>query len=276
MSESRPSSMFSQRRVCSSRVEFSAQSVSSQFCFRSRKSCKFSLCNYKSWRSSCASSGWSLRLALWFVQTSVARSCRSHMHWYCRFDCCASNLISFFDSGEGWPRHQGASTGAGLGNAFLSNVRAVDGIFQVVRAFDDAEVIHVEGEVNPIRDMEIIQTELRLKDVEWVDKALDNLKKTGRSLGNNSLVDKAKKEEIVGSTFIVFFIVNLSVYFQATVEKIHKVLTVDNKDIRKAEWNNKEASPHIHLFVRFLCVCMTKKSFSSITQLFEKGVTPHR
>lgn len=124
--------------------------------------------------------------------------------------------------------------------------------------------------------MEIIQTELRLKDVEWVDKALDNLKKTGRSLGNNSLVDKAKKEEIVGSTFIVFFIVNLSVYFQATVEKIHKVLTVDNKDIRKAEWNNKEASPHIHLFVRFLCVCMTKKSFSSITQLFEKGVTPHR
>lgn len=55
----------------------------------------------------------------------------------------------------------GAASGAGLGNAFLSNVRAVDGIFQVVRAFDDAEVIHVEGEVNPIRDMEIIQTELR-------------------------------------------------------------------------------------------------------------------
>ena len=93
--------------------------------------------------------------------------------------------------------NQGASTGAGLGNAFLSHVRAVDGIFQVIRAFDDAEVIHVEGDVDPLRDMEIIQTELRLKDIEWVEKTLDNLKKAGRSLGNNSLADKAKKEEIV-------------------------------------------------------------------------------
>ncbi|KAF9533723.1 P-loop containing nucleoside triphosphate hydrolase protein [Crepidotus variabilis] len=116
----------------------------------------------------------------------------------------------------------GASTGAGLGNAFLSHVRAVDGIFQVVRAFDDAEVIHVEGDVDPLRDMEIIQTELRLKDIEWVEKSLEAHKKTGRSLGSNSLADKAKKEEIV------------------TIEKIYKVLTVDNKDIRKAEWNNKE------------------------------------
>lgn len=93
--------------------------------------------------------------------------------------------------------NKGASTGAGLGNAFLSHVRAVDGIFQVVRGFDDAEVIHVEGDVNPLRDMEIIQTELRLKDIEWVEKSLDNLKKTNRSLGNTSLADKAKKEEIV-------------------------------------------------------------------------------
>ncbi|KAI6025019.1 hypothetical protein PISMIDRAFT_27366 [Pisolithus microcarpus 441] len=116
----------------------------------------------------------------------------------------------------------GASTGAGLGNSFLSHVRAVDGIFQVVRAFDDAEVIHVEGDVDPIRDMEIIQTELRLKDIEWVEKQLDNLKRSGRSLGNNSLADKAKKEEI------------------ATVEKVLKTLTVSNKDVRKGEWTNKE------------------------------------
>jgi obg-like ATPase 1 len=92
---------------------------------------------------------------------------------------------------------QGASTGAGLGNQFLSHIQAVDGIFQVVRAFDDAEVTHVEGEVDPIRDMEIIQTELRLKDIEWVEKHLDRMKKTNRSLGSNSLADKAKKEEIV-------------------------------------------------------------------------------
>ncbi|KAJ8462275.1 hypothetical protein ONZ45_g17994 [Pleurotus djamor] len=116
----------------------------------------------------------------------------------------------------------GASTGAGLGNAFLSHVRAVDGIFQVVRAFDDSEVTHVEGDVDPIRDMEIIQTELRLKDIEWVEKSLEGLKKTGRSLGNSSLADKARKEEI------------------ATVEKILKALTVDGKDVRKVDWNNKE------------------------------------
>lgn len=73
----------------------------------------------------------------------------------------------------------------------------MDGIFQVVRAFDDAEVIHVEGDVNPLRDMEIIQTELRLKDIEWVEKHLDGLKRGGRALGNNSLADRAKKEEIV-------------------------------------------------------------------------------
>ena len=91
----------------------------------------------------------------------------------------------------------GASTGAGLGNAFLSHVRSVDGIFQVVRAFDDDEVTHVEGDVNPIRDMEIIQTELRLKDIEWVQKQLESNKRTGRSLGNSSLVDKARKAEIV-------------------------------------------------------------------------------
>lgn len=73
----------------------------------------------------------------------------------------------------------------------------MDGIFQVIRAFDDAEVIHVEGDVNPLRDMEIIQTELRLKDIEWVEKHLEGLKRGGRALGNNSLADKARKEEIV-------------------------------------------------------------------------------
>jgi obg-like ATPase 1 len=93
----------------------------------------------------------------------------------------------------------GASTGAGLGNAFLSHVRAVDGIFQVVRAFDDAEVIHVEGDVDPLRDMQIISTELRLKDIEWVEKALEGHKKEAKRLGNNSLADKAKKEEAVSA-----------------------------------------------------------------------------
>jgi obg-like ATPase 1 len=58
----------------------------------------------------------------------------------------------------------------------------------------------VEGDVDPTRDMEIIQNELRLKDIEWVQKQIENLKKTGRSLGSNSLADKAKKEEIVSAS----------------------------------------------------------------------------
>ncbi|OAX36173.1 hypothetical protein K503DRAFT_826512 [Rhizopogon vinicolor AM-OR11-026] len=142
--------------------------------------------------------------------------------WLCDLYKPASRVPAFLTCIDIAGLTAGASTGAGLGNSFLSHVRAVDGIFQVVRAFDDAEVIHVEGDVDPLRDMEIIQTELRLKDIEWVEKHLDGLKRTGRSLGNNSLADKAKKEEI------------------ATVEKILKTLTVDNKDARKGEWTNKE------------------------------------
>lgn len=97
----------------------------------------------------------------------------------------------------------------------MSNVRAVDGIFQVVRAFDDAEVIHVEGDVDPLRDMDIIQTELRLKDIEWVEKALEGLKRTGRALGSTSLADKARKEEIVSPlSFCVFIFCNMLIFVQ--------------------------------------------------------------
>lgn len=60
---------------------------------------------------------------------------------------------------------KGASEGAGLGNAFLSHIQAVDGIYHVVRAFDDPDIIHEEGEVDPIRDMEIIIGELIAKDL---------------------------------------------------------------------------------------------------------------
>ena len=60
---------------------------------------------------------------------------------------------------------KGASEGAGLGNAFLSHIQAVDGIFHVVRAFENDEIIHEEGDINPIRDMEIIHGELIAKDI---------------------------------------------------------------------------------------------------------------
>jgi obg-like ATPase 1 len=65
----------------------------------------------------------------------------------------------------------------GLGNAFLSHIKACDGIFHMVRIFDDVDIVHVEGNVDPIRDIEIIHDELRLKDLEMVKKIAEDLEK---------------------------------------------------------------------------------------------------
>lgn len=72
---------------------------------------------------------------------------------------------------------KGASKGEGLGNQFLGNIRAVDAIVHVVRCFEDDNVIHVDGSVNPVRDKEIIDTELQLKDLESVEKKLQKFQK---------------------------------------------------------------------------------------------------
>ena len=71
---------------------------------------------------------------------------------------------------------KGASEGAGLGNAFLSHIAAVDGIFHLVRAFDSDEVIHVDDSVDPIRDLETIQSELCMKDKETLTKVVEKEK----------------------------------------------------------------------------------------------------
>jgi len=72
---------------------------------------------------------------------------------------------------------KGAHEGKGLGNAFLSNINACDAIFHCIRAFPDEDIIHVEGDVNPARDLEIIHDELRLKDLEYLSKKMGNLEK---------------------------------------------------------------------------------------------------
>lgn len=89
---------------------------------------------------------------------------------------------------------KGAHAGEGLGNSFLSNIRAVDAIYQVVRCFEDAEIIHVNDEVNPVVDLEIIKDELRLKDIEFANKHLEGIEKITRR-GGQSLEVKQKKEE---------------------------------------------------------------------------------
>lgn len=75
---------------------------------------------------------------------------------------------------------KGASQGAGLGNKFLANIREVDAIVHVVRCFEDENIVHVEGKVDPIFDKEIIDVELQLKDLESVDKKLQRIDKAAR------------------------------------------------------------------------------------------------
>jgi len=76
---------------------------------------------------------------------------------------------------------KGASEGEGLGNKFLSHIRQVDAILQVVRCFEDEDVIHVSGNVDPISDIEIIEMELMLADIETLQNALVKAERTARS-----------------------------------------------------------------------------------------------
>ncbi|KII61429.1 Obg-like ATPase 1 [Thelohanellus kitauei] len=69
----------------------------------------------------------------------------------------------------------GASEGQGLGNAFLSHIKECDAIFHMIRAFDDVSVTHVNDDVDPIRDIEIIRDELRLKDMDYVKTRLEQM-----------------------------------------------------------------------------------------------------
>jgi GTP-binding protein YchF len=85
---------------------------------------------------------------------------------------------------------KGASRGEGLGNKFLSYIREVDAIAYVVRCFVNKDIIHVEGDVNPARDIGIINTELLLADLDTVEKRLEKVTKSAKS-GNKKLVQEA-------------------------------------------------------------------------------------
>ena len=79
---------------------------------------------------------------------------------------------------------KGASKGEGLGNKFLANIRETDAILHVLRCFDDPNVVHVDGSVNPVRDKEIIDAELQLKDLETVEGRLQKVQKQAQSGGD--------------------------------------------------------------------------------------------
>ena len=86
---------------------------------------------------------------------------------------------------------KGASTGEGLGNKFLGQIKQVGAIIHVIRCFDDSNVIHVEGDINPVRDAELIETELLLADIATLERRLIKIAKAARG-GDKSAVRKIK------------------------------------------------------------------------------------
>jgi len=108
----------------------------------------------------------------------------------------------------------GAHEGAGLGNAFLSHIGHVDGIYHMVRVFQDPDIVHTEGELDPIRDLEIISNELRLKD-------LDIIKKRRGPIARAANTDPTKRPEL------------------AFIDKLIQILE-EGKDVRNVDWNGKE------------------------------------
>jgi len=111
---------------------------------------------------------------------------------------------------------RGASKGEGLGNNFLSHIKEVDGIYHVLRAFEDPEISHVENDVNPVRDLQIIYDELILKDIELLEKRIAEL-----DTKINRTNDKESKEE-------------------GEVLKKAMVLLKENKWISVGTWLTKE------------------------------------
>jgi GTP-binding protein YchF len=94
---------------------------------------------------------------------------------------------------------RGASKGEGLGNQFLANIREVDAIVHVLRCFEDPDVTHVEGSVDPIRDAETVETELMLADLDSIEKRLGNLQKKARGGDKESAAQVALMEPIAAA-----------------------------------------------------------------------------
>jgi ribosome-binding ATPase len=91
----------------------------------------------------------------------------------------------------------GASKGEGLGNQFLANIREVDAIVQVVRCFEDSDVVHTMGGVDPVRDIEVITTELVLADLEAVTKRIDKTQKKAKSGDKEAIAEMALLDRLL-------------------------------------------------------------------------------
>ncbi|KAM7247147.1 hypothetical protein CapIbe_001100 [Capra ibex] len=105
----------------------------------------------------------------------------------CQYHKPASKIPAFLNVVDIAGLVKGAHNGQGLGNAFLSHISACDGIFHLTRAFEDDDITHVEGSVDPVRDIEIIHEELQLKDEEMIGPIIDKLEKVAVRGGDKKL-----------------------------------------------------------------------------------------
>ena len=144
---------------------------------------------------------------------------------------------------------RGAAEGAGLGNAFLSNIQAVDGIFHVVRAFESEEVIHVDDSVDPVRDLETIQHELCAKDMEYLKRAVDQEK-----------LDVKKNPTM-----------KLSGLFVETMDKVETMLGSD-LPIRGGTWT----TPEVEMIKEKLPQLITTKPIVYLVNLTKKDFVRKR
>jgi hypothetical protein len=141
---------------------------------------------------------------------------------------------------------KGASKGEGLGNQFLANIREVDAIVHVVRCFDDENIVHVDGKIDPVNDKEIIDTELQLKDLEAVEKRAEKIRKTAKTGDKDALkrmeaYDKVKTRLESGQNVRG---IELSEEEQPWIEELNlltikPVLYVANVDVESLHEDNK-------------------------------------
>jgi GTP-binding protein YchF len=117
---------------------------------------------------------------------------------------------------------KGASKGEGLGNQFLGNIRECNAIIHVLRCFDNDNIVHVEGSVNPIRDKEIIDIELQLKDLETVQKRLEKSRKLAKTGNKDAILENGLLERIE------------KVLLEAKSARVIKPVNQDEEDLLKA------------------------------------------
>ena len=143
---------------------------------------------------------------------------------------------------------KGASKGEGLGNKFLSHIREVDAICQVVRCFEDPNVIHVDGSVNPLRDIETINLEVIFADLETLDKRLDKAKKNlNNGIPARAVECNEDEQELVKDMFLL---TSKPIIYIANISE-EQIQTADDEEMVKQV---KEYAAKEHAEVIPLCV----------------------